>query len=197
MPEQTVDNGLVWGVDFGAKLAGTTVIASINEKHEVQFTQSERKRDADRFLREEVQRQGPQMIFIDAPLSLPLACRETHPHEPGDFFYRACDREIKAMSPLFLGGLTARAMNFASHCAQDRISVRETYPAGLARLMNWPDRPLQIVADWLQSEFRINLSVAPANPHQFDALLALISGLRFSSGVATTLGDEKEGLVIL
>lgn len=197
MPERREHNGPIWGVDFGAKQAGTTVIASINEENEVQFAQSERKRDADRFLRDELDRRGPQMIFIDAPLSLPMACRATHPHQPGDFFYRACDRELKAMSPLFLGGLTARAMNFAAHCAQRHISVRETYPAGLARLMNWPDRPLQRVADWLLAEFSINLSVAPANPHQFDAMLALISGLRFLDGKATMLGDEKEGLVIL
>jgi uncharacterized protein len=42
----------------------------------------------------------PARIFMDAPLSLPQVFFGPSGNE---FFYRRCGRELKAMSPMFLG----------------------------------------------------------------------------------------------
>lgn len=192
-------NGLprVWGIDYGAKAAGTTVIAKVDANLNISFMQSAKKADADAFLRDAVSQNPPTHIFLDAPLSVPLACRHTYPTEEGDFHYRSCDRELQAMSPMFLGGLTARAMKFAQFCKRREVSVFETYPAGIARHMGWQNRPFGMVEDWLHNQYGLTISEEPQNPHQFDALLALVSALRYFSGTALRIGDEKEGVVIL
>lgn len=197
MPEKLNSPPIIWGVDYGAKTAGTTVIARIKLDGIIHFEQSTKKADADAFLRDAVLEHQPEYIFLDAPLSLPVACRSTYPAEEGDFHYRSCDRELQAMSPMFLGGLTARAMKFAQFCVAHGIPVFETYPAGLARQMEWENRPFAKVEEWLRVQFGLTAPREPENPHQFDALLALVSALRYFSGTALRIGDEKEGVVIL
>jgi hypothetical protein len=54
-----------------------------------------------------------------------------------------------------------------------------------------------MVEDWLHNQYGLTISEEPQNPHQFDALLALVSALRYFSGTALRIGDEKEGVVIL
>ena len=116
------------GVDYGSKLAGTTAISYL-EEGKIRILQSKKKEDADQFLSELILRLSPKSIFIDAPLSLPAAY-----HNKGtDYFYRKADRDCKAMSPMFLGGLTARAMKLkAQHADRNFIEV---YPAMLARVV--------------------------------------------------------------
>ena len=110
----------IFGVDYGSKMAGTTVVAVARER-QIDLLQSGRKQDADAWLLETAVAQQPDHIFLDAPLSLPGVYR----HLPGrsDYFYREADRELQAMSPMFLGGLTARAMQLHER-------LRAAYPIG-------------------------------------------------------------------
>ena len=73
------------GIDYGSKLAGTTAIAFV-ENNLACLLQSERKQDADSFIREWVSAWNPTHLFLDAPLSLPGVYRGL----PwcNDFFYR-------------------------------------------------------------------------------------------------------------
>lgn len=87
------------GIDYGSKLAGTTAIC-YQEGDALTIIQSEKKQDADRFINDTVESLKPEQIFIDAPLSLPAA----YFGNGDDYFYRDCDRQLKAMSPMFLGG---------------------------------------------------------------------------------------------
>jgi predicted nuclease with RNAse H fold len=94
-----------FGIDYGSKMAGTTVI-TYNQDNVLYQRSSVKNGDADAFILDCVTELQPGQIYIDAPLSLPLACFG----KGTDFFYREADRKLKAMSPMFLGGLTARAM---------------------------------------------------------------------------------------
>ena len=96
------------GIDYGAKLAGTTAIC-FEQSGQLKIWQSEKKKDADKFVQESIKQLQPTTVFIDAPLSLPLA----YFGEGENYFYRECDKILKGMSPMFLGGLTARAMRLA------------------------------------------------------------------------------------
>ncbi len=96
------------GIDFGAKTAGTTVICQ-QEGGFFRFHRCEKGDDADAWLDERVSMFAPSAIYIDAPLSLPGA----YFGKGQDYFYRSADRLAGGMSPMFLGGLTARAIRLA------------------------------------------------------------------------------------
>ena len=188
-----------FGIDYGSRLAGTTVVCW-NEQGRIFLQQSERKQDADRMILQLAGKWAPQSVFIDAPLSLP----GVYFSKGSDYFYRRCDRELKAMSPMFLGGLTARAMQLSRQLESLEIHCRETYPAGLVRLLPplagsyAKKQPLQAAfCRQLQELLPLPLSTPPSNWHHVDALLAWLSGHRFGSQQARVVGDPEEGLIIL
>jgi predicted nuclease with RNAse H fold len=190
------------GIDYGSKLAGTTVLAYAQSDRLV-FLQSERKKDADAFLRKYLLEIKPAQIFIDAPLSLPLVYRS--PDQADDFFYRQADRQLKAMSPMFLGGLTARAMRLANIIrSEEPLVFRETYPAYLAKILELPPASykkdpqfLLPLSEQLSDQFGLELVHPPTNWHQFDALLAYLSGLRYQGGVHLVFGNSEEGQIFV
>ena len=116
------------GVDYGAKNAGTTCLC-YNKGQEIYYVQSIKNRDADVFLYEHLLRLQPAVSGIDAPLSIPAIYTGTGE----DYFYRQADKEVQAMSPMFLGGLTARAIKLSDNLELKGIKCIETYPAGLAK----------------------------------------------------------------
>lgn len=180
------------GIDFGAKMAGTTAIA-IAKENKVLIRQSLKNQDADLFLKTVLGEYKIDMVFIDAPLSLPLVYRTKN--KTSDFFYRECDKICGAMSPMFLGGLTARAMKLRHELPH--VNFMETYPAILKRTLNLHfDKEKRNNAElrkWLRP-FKLTHSII--NQHQFDALCALVSLLRWEQNLATTVGNLKEGQII-
>lgn len=137
---------------------------------------------------------------MDAPLSLPAAYFDSY---YDDFFYRRCDRELSAMSPMFLGGLTARAMAL-KHRWRETCEFIEVYPAALA-FVHFGDGDIykkslsgigELTAE-LERQYRLSLHQAPENWHQFDSLLAWISGFRHEHGIARAYGDKEEGRIYI
>lgn len=192
------------GIDYGSKLAGTTVIAFVKDSGEIDTLQSAKGQDADQFILEWVAQYQPAHLFLDAPLSLPGVY--TNKQEFEDYFYRKADKQTKAMSPMFLGGLTARAM-FLKHKlnTQYQINTWEVYPAYLARLLalhalSYKKEktyiPQVIAAIAEVSQHKIDASKF-YNWHQVDALLSLFSGFRYHQGQALVFGDPIEGQIIV
>ncbi len=195
MSKNTISQTII-GIDYGSKLAGTTVIAR-SENGVVQFTQSEKKKDADQFILTQLASEAPALIFLDAPLSLPGAYfgRGT------DFFYRVADRSLKAMSPMFLGGLTARAMRLTQQLTELGHQVIEVYPGGLARQLNLPKDQykkqkvhLPTVLELITNQIPIKfVETDLISWHHFDALLACWTGWRYNNGKAENFGEPAEG----
>lgn len=190
----------IWGVDFGSKLAGTTVIAYCNlDDYDVKMFSSEKKRDADEFLISQFERLQPDYIFLDAPLSLPGVYRELKGYD--NYMFRQCDRQIGAMSPMFLGGLTARAMRLKQHFQNAQSPVLEVYPGGLVKTI-FEEKEGYKKAGGLEewNEKLTSYSYLPDLPkaenwHQFDALLALHCGIRYLQNKCEVYGVEDEGLI--
>lgn len=192
------------GIDYGSKLAGTTVIVFLEENTgEIFLYQSEKKQDADKFLKEKINDFSPQLVFIDVPLSLPQVYTIPSSEKQGDFFFRQADKLLNAMSPMFLGGLTARAMQLKSELYQ--IPFYETYPAYQAKRLGLNvqgyKKDKQVSPQWLaclaeQFPLRLNLP-QPANWHQADALLALLAACRFSKKEHLVFGEAREGEIII
>jgi predicted nuclease with RNAse H fold len=186
------------GIDFGSQLAGTTVVCWLEGKV-VHARQSEKGRSADAFVAEWLRLLQPEWVALDAPLSLPGVYRGlTHCR---DYHYRLADREAKAMSPLFLGGLTARAMQLVAE--HPHIRWLEAYPARRAELLGLPPtglrkkdpEALNLLGPMLVTKGWQLHSAMPTHNHALDALLALCIGFDAVRNEATMLGDANEGLL--
>jgi len=197
------DQPLHMGIDYGAKLAGTTAVA-IAVEQQLQVRQSEQGQDADLFILNIVNQLKPKFIFIDAPLTLPAVYAQ-HPATPdADFFYRAADREVQAMSPMFIGGLTARAIKLRTQLAIQGVGMLETYPRQLVRLL-LPELPgyknnaaaLPAFTEALQHLLPYSIKEPPQNWHQLDSLLAWYSGYRHLQAQAQLYGNATEGRIIV
>ncbi|MCR9290226.1 DUF429 domain-containing protein [Saprospiraceae bacterium] len=184
------------GIDYGSKLAGTTVVSFEQNKY-LHFHQSDKKKDADGFLEKWIVERQPDAIFMDAPLSLP----SVYVGEGDDYFYRKCDREVRGMSPMFLGGLTARAMRLKSKLESPSRPFYEIYPAHLIRVI-FPDfkekktvSSLPVFLEILEPVLPISLFESPKNWHQVDSILAWYSGWRKKKNLGISFGDSEEGLI--
>ncbi|NJO03532.1 MAG: hypothetical protein HC880_19285 [Bacteroidia bacterium] len=163
--------------------------------------QRPKNQDADAFLREQIVAISPALVFIDAPLSLPKVYRQRVAEAGADFFFRQGDRDLKAMSPMFLGGLTARAMKLKADLAG--FSFYETYPAKMAKILgldylNYKKNLVDIgqILNKLLHHYPIfALSTNPKNWHEVDAILATISAYRFFNNLHNGYGNELEGVI--
>lgn len=194
-------NNIIAGIDYGSKTAGTTAICVGNDEGIVfSISQTRKGEDADKFLMDAIKKHKVRFLFIDAPLSLPGVYARLEGFN--DFFYRKCDREIGAMSPMFLGGLTARAVRFKEECFKISIPVKEVWPTRIAGILGIEKDSykssltnIKGCTDIILETIRIGEGYRPVNWHQLDAALAFISGLRFINGNALSYGDPGEGII--
>ena len=106
---------------------------------------------------------------------------------------------LKAMSPLFLGGLTARAMKL-KHNLRHSTQFYEVYPGAairnqpsLAVHYNKKKAPTEDLMHALQRVVPYSFEID--NLHQFDAIVAWDIAYRFRKGKAMTAGEKSEGII--
>lgn len=190
----------ILGIDYGSKMAGTTVVAYMAEGR-VNFDASLKGKDADAMIIRIAETLKPDLIAIDAPLSLPGVY--TGLSGCDDYFYRECDKLTKAMSPMFLGGLTARAMKLAAVLRSWNIEVIEAYPVKAGKGLELktfgyrdkqPDLPglLQQLYPATGIDLRQHTQLSG---HHIDAVLALHIARQYMAGTASRLGNTDEGFI--
>lgn len=185
------------GIDFGAQLAGTTCCAvKYIGSHNISILTCTKGKSADRFIYDCVEKFNPILIGIDAPLTLPLFY--TNPQQYSDNNYRYCDRELSAMSPMFLGGLTSRAMKIYYEFKLKNIKVIEVYPKAFVRknaLEKFGYKEsienLENCVEALQTIVDFTLLIPLASWHEFDALIALGITERYLTNQADSVGNEE------
>ena len=180
------------GADFGSKRAGTTAIAYEDHGHLVTL-QSIKGEDADKFILNYLRALNCQYFFLDAPLSLPAGIQDA---ESEEVFYREADRQLQAMSPMFLGGLTSRAILLKKKLWREGVRVYEVYPKALVKELELQEYYKKDLAKFLLA-LQEHCPDLPSirNWHQTDAVLAWISGSRFTQGLASSYGNESEGMI--
>ncbi len=184
------------GVDFGARSSGNTAVC-VHEGGLFHFHRSTKGADGDAWLQEVIDTLRPEAIYIDAPLSLPGA----YSGRGEDHFFRAADRQAGGMSPMFLGGLTARAMAFAARWRKTGITVHEAYPSALIRHA-WEGLKIKPGAAIRPSQLRIMAGMVlmpppePTDRHEADAWLCWVIGHRHRTGQAQVFGVPGEGLIL-
>jgi predicted nuclease with RNAse H fold len=194
----------VFGIDFGSRYSGNTVIC-IFKNNNIFFLDVDENVDADAFIMNAANHFKPEKIFIDAPLSLPGIY--TLKGSFSDYNFRCGDRELCAMSPMFLGGLTARAIKLKDELESMGIEVKETYPKVLAtrfdlKSIGYKSSKIHLpkCRSAVTSRFGHDISINCADIktwHHLDALLALMSALNYCCGRHETFGDEREGVIII
>jgi predicted nuclease with RNAse H fold len=193
----------LFGIDYGSKLSGNTVI-SILKSNKIYFMAVDKNTDADEFIYNAALHFKPDVIFLDAPLSLP----GIYSNKPGDnYHFRKADLDLCAMSPMFLGGLTARAMQLKDRIEKELESTKvyETFPRAQARnyeleQYGYKKRKSNLVvcSNRLREKLNQKLFIDCLDIktwHHLDALLALFGAMRFVMGLALPYGDEEEGLI--
>lgn len=192
---------VIVGVDYGSKTSGFTCAAIMNGKS-ISVYQAVKNKDADKWLKDLLEPMKPNVIGIDAPLSLPGALRGIKGSM--NYHYRKADIEAKAMSPMFLGGLTARAIEISDWFKKATESnVIEVYPKLIAQELQLDFKRykkdntyLPQAKDTLESVSGWKLgTVEVENWHQYDALMALRTAQRYLNEKANILGDKAEGLI--
>ncbi len=192
-------NPLYIGIDYGKQKAGTTAIAFIDPSGYLQLKSTEKNQDADRFIKQQLTNNKTRQAFIDAPLSLPAAYYHTN---NWDFFFRQCDREISGMSPMFLAGLTARAIRLKSELKSFDIQLKEGYPAKLATILDLKTlgykkqkQYIKDVKEVVTSAYKLKLVDPLESWHEVDAVLTALIHMRYANQQHQTFGQEEEGLV--
>ena len=181
------------GIDFGAQMSGNTVIAHIVDE-KIEFNQVVKKQNTDSWIKATIKEIKPETVYIDAPLSLPKA----YYGRGNNFHYRKADIETRAMSPMFLGGLTARAMSLKN--SFKNVAFYEVYPAFYQSTLiksNHYKKDIDSFLFELLKKIPIDLHGTPTNWHQIDALMSLLSGLRHQNNKHLEIGDINEGIIII
>lgn len=184
------------GIDFGAQQAGTTVIC-FRERGLFRFERSVKGEETDPWLEEMIQRLRPAAVYMDAPLSLPGA----YFGKGSDWFYRHADRLARGMSPMFLGGLTARAMRLSGHWRSMGIAVHEAYPSALIRT-EWDFLKIPVGRAIPPHKIRLMAGMfmlpppSPKDRHEADAWLCWLIGHRHQQGQAHVFGEASEGVIL-
>jgi len=192
---------VLFGISYGSKLSGNTVIAILNI-NKIYFLDVEENTNADDFIFNAAQHFKPDVVFLDAPLSLPARCCGK---KGNDFHFRKADIQLKAISPMFLGGITARAMQLKSRLENESTKVYETHVKSQAcnyKLIDLgykkEDNHLISCRNTLKEKLSPSLFFDCQEIktwQHLDAFLALFSAMRFVMGRADTFGNAKEGLI--
>ena len=193
---------IIWGIDYGKKMSGNTVICE-KTGSTTNFYRAANDSDADAFILKMIDERAPETIFIDAPLSLPGAL--LNKEGLNNYFYRACDQQLQAMSPMFLGGLTARAIQLKDIIQDKGIDIKETYPKALAKKIGLKSCGYRQGNEYIAPctvKIKETSLVKIENHsviswHHLDALLALLSAVRYTNELHITFGDKQEGLIYI
>lgn len=184
------------GIDLGARRSGNTAVC-VREKSGFRFHRCAEGGDGDEWLKDLIAGIQPRSIYIDAPLSLPGAYFD----RGEDFSFRAADRLAGGMSPMFLGGLTARAMSLADLWRKGGIAVHEAYPSALIRHA-WESLDIRPRVAIPRSKLRLMAGMMllpppePADRHEADSWLCWVIGLRHQRGEALSFGNAAEGVIL-
>jgi len=186
------------GVDLAGSEKRPTGICILNEKYEASFSTVYR----DLEILEIALNTKPNVIAIDAPLSLPLG-RKSINDKSGPHF-RKCDKELLKLKikffPITLGPmrkLTQRGIHIANELRKLGFIVIEVYP-GAAQDVLKISRKSNVVS-LAEGLLKIGIKgdLKSANEHELDAVTAALVGLFFLESRTLALGDPSEGLLYI
>ncbi len=150
-----------------------------------------------------VDRAKPDLVAIDAPLSLPPGRKSMR--ERGKYHFRPCDEELRRRKipffPITLGpmrGLTERGIKLRQRLERSGYRVVEIYPGGAQDIWGIP-RAKHGVNDLRLGLRRLGIKglKRKISAHELDAVSGALTGLLFLQGKAEVYGNFSQGAIIM
>jgi hypothetical protein len=155
-----------------------------------------------------IEKEKPNLIAIDAPLSLPSGrkdLRKPPTKRSGGGHFRECDRELFSLGikffPITLGPmrlLTKRGIKLKKALEKEGLEVIEVYPGASQDLLSIPrkGKGLKSLSSGLK---KLGIEGLKKNltADELDAVTAAHTGLLYLNGKFLAIGNKKEGLIIL
>ncbi|MFN7012828.1 MAG: hypothetical protein ACK4ON_01005 [Bacteroidia bacterium] len=191
----------ILGIDLGNKGSGNTALCYLLN-NTLQLHQIKKGKDEFSIILDVIDKYSIRLVCIDAPLSLPRVYFDKNKFN--DYMYRECDKACKAMSPMFVGAFTARAIQLKNMLENKKSQVIEVYPKKLVETINltayYPNKkenkvPNELILN-LKKEIPYNFC-KPETLHQLDALICWQSGFRYLNKKHLEFGHKKEGIIIV
>jgi predicted nuclease with RNAse H fold len=144
----------------------------------------------------------PELIAIDAPLSMPKGRKSIN--ENNGIHFRECDKELLKRKikffPITLGPmrkLTERGIKLKSLLKKKGFKVIEVYPGGAQDIWNIPRKQngIEKLMEGLKSLGIKGLKKSMSD-HELDAATCALVGKLFLEGKAKILGEIDDGIVI-
>lgn len=194
---------LMFGIAYGSKLSGNTVI-SIMKNNKIYFLDVDENVDCDEFILNAARHFKPEIVYINAPLSVPAVYKCVNGFK--DHQFRKADKELCSISPMIIGGVTARAIELKEKLeAELETKVYETCSKSQAKNYcldqhGYKKNGLHLVScrnhigAQLSKKVMFDCTDVKTWNH-LDAFLSLITAMRFVMGMANSHGDPDEGLI--
>ena len=186
------------GIDLGGRTTAKTSISllDIAEKEVVLFSKeyiSNICGKSDSSFIKFVNDLDPDVIGIDAPLSLPDFTSE-------NYLYRKCDKELKALSPMTLGEITARAIYLKNNFTSSYIF--EVYPKTLLELLKINhkgykrnSRLQKQIFDFLSEFYDLKFPHFDLNEDDLDSILAVLILFHYKNDKFEVVNEEPPFII--
>jgi len=188
---------IVLGIDLAGSKKRKTGICILNEKLEAKcFVVFE-----DREIIQVAKNFKPDIIAIDAPLSLPLGRKNLR---KSNIHFRKCDKELWKFGikffPITLGPmrkLTKRGMKLKK-VLEKNFKVIEVYPGATQDLLKIPRKQfgLKKLKKGLE-KLGIKFDKEKLNGDELDAATAAYTGYLFLKNKAVEIGNKEEGTIVI
>lgn len=147
----------------------------------------------------------PDLVSIDAPLSLPKGRKSLKQRGPPHL--RACDRELLKMKikffPITLGPmrkLTARGIKLKNFFEAEALKVVESFPGSVQDMLGMPRKQAgleKLRRALLKHGFEGDVRKKEITHDELDAITSALVGKMFFEKNYLAIGDPNEGLIIL
>ena len=186
------------GIDLGGRTTAKTSISLLDiEKKEVVLFSKEYISNicgkSDSSFIKFVNDLDPDVIGIDAPLSLPDFTSE-------NYLYRKCDKELKALSPMTLGEITARAIYLKNNFTSSYIF--EVYPKTLLELLKINhkgykrnSRLQKQIFDFLSEFYDLKFPHFDLNEDDLDSILAVLILFHYKNDKFEVVNEEPPFII--
>jgi hypothetical protein len=188
----------ILGIDLAGSKKRKTGICILNEKLEANsfFVFSDKE------ILDLIEKEKPDLIAIDAPLSLPKGRNSLK--RKSKIHFRECDRELWKLGikffPITLGPmrkLTERGIKLKK-ILEKKYKVIEVYPGATQDILKIPrkQKGLKKLKRGLEG-LGIKILKKSPNGDELDAITSAFTGFLYLKGKYIAIGDEKEGQIIL
>jgi predicted nuclease with RNAse H fold len=154
---------------------------------------------------EETLKERPNVISIDAPLSLPLGRKSLEKRGPPHL--RECDKELLKMKikffPITLGPmrkLTKRGIKLKRYFESKGYEVIESFPGAVQDILGMPRKQRGIEKlrkALIKYGFKGDVKKEKITDHELDAICSALVGKMYLEKDYLAIGNPREGLIIL